>query len=231
MHKEPQVDIWQVSLDAHLDELDDLTALLSDHQIAKAQRLKNEQAKTRYIIAQATTRKILAGYLSIEPSAVKLEYGEHGKPYISNYPLYFNISHAHELALIAICKTHEIGIDIEYWRQNIHQDAIIKRHFHPDEIAQYESLPAELHQRSFYFAWTCKEAFVKAIGTGMQQKFKSFVVEMDPRQPPKLRSVPPILSADQGWCLHNIQVPGDYTVMLAISDSNPKINAHTEYDF
>lgn len=222
----PQVDIWQLNLDDEEHNPQELIHLLSAHQQNKANRLTNEQAKRRYIITQAQLRKLLAQYLSLSEKDVQLEYGEHGKPYIKDYPIHFNITHAHQIALIAICKTHELGIDIEFQRKNLHFKEIINRHFHPDEIKQFSSLHESQQTQSFYHAWTCKEAYVKAIGMGMQEKFNRFCVNMNPEQPPKLFRSTIAIRSNRQWILHKLNTPEHYFATLAITNNNPNLSYH-----
>ncbi len=82
--------------------------------------------------------------------------------YASAIP-FFNLSHSGDFVMLAISDT-PVGCDIERKRK-----AILSHHvFHPKELELLRSLP-EGNARDYEFLrlWTTKEAFLKAIGTGI----------------------------------------------------------------
>jgi 4'-phosphopantetheinyl transferase len=81
-------------------------------------------------------------------------------------PLYFNLSHSGNFAALAICTRGEIGVDIETARKRSYLQ-IVERFFHADEIKQLHLCDKEQQEKLFYCLWTLKEAFFKAIGTGI----------------------------------------------------------------
>ncbi len=76
---------------------------------------------------------------------------------------FFNLSHSNDFVMLAISDT-PVGCDIE----RLHK-AILSHHvFHPKELARLHSLPeGDTRNREFLRLWTAKEAFLKAIGTGI----------------------------------------------------------------
>lgn len=85
---------------------------------------------------------------------------------ISDSPLtvpFFNLSHSGDFVMLAISDT-PVGCDIE----RLHK-AILSHHvFHKNELALLSSLPeGDARNREFLRLWTAKEAFLKAIGTGI----------------------------------------------------------------
>jgi 4'-phosphopantetheinyl transferase len=93
-------------------------------------------------------------------------YNEYGKPYIAG-GCRFNISHSGAVVAAAFSR-HEIGLDIELVKKRKNIELIAKRFFCQNE---YEFIinnadPTE----SFYYVWTRKEAFLKALGTGLYEK-------------------------------------------------------------
>ena len=93
----------------------------------------------------------------------KWAFGEHGKPYITNYEgIYFNISHCHEAVAIGV-SNREIGIDIEGRRH--FSDPLIERAFSEEEKAIIKD--SDDPQKDFARIWTRKEAWFKCTGTGI----------------------------------------------------------------
>lgn len=76
---------------------------------------------------------------------------------------FFNLSHSGDFVMLAISDT-PIGCDIE----RLHK-AILSRHvFHPNELSLLLSQPeGTARNQAFLRLWTAKEAFLKAIGTGI----------------------------------------------------------------
>lgn len=90
--------------------------LLFLNKIPKAKRekidnYKNKQRRKQSIVAEMILSNLLYKN-GINYDEIKITYNENGKPYISNFDLYFNISHSYNFVLVAISK-NEIGVDIE----------------------------------------------------------------------------------------------------------------------
>lgn len=90
-------------------------------------------------------------------------FGEHGKPYITNYDgIFFNISHCRQ-AIVTAISNHEIGIDVEGRRR--FSDSLLERAINNDEKASI--LANDDPEREFARIWTRKESFFKWTGTGI----------------------------------------------------------------
>jgi len=55
---------------------------------------------------------------------------------------------------------------------------LAKRFFAPGEYKQLCALPREERRRAFFCCWTRKEAYLKAVGTGLAQSLKNFEVSL-----------------------------------------------------
>ena len=108
----------------------------------RAASMHRDDARRRWVAARWGLREVLARYLERDPATIELRFGERGKPMLtaSDRSLHFNLSHSGELALIAICEEHEVGIDVQL----------------------LGSRPAE-----FYTGWTRREAIAKCHGAGL----------------------------------------------------------------
>ena len=83
------------------------------------------------------------------------------KPLLPRAP-YSSISHSGHLVLLAIAPLG-IGVDIE--REGTIDSQAIVHFFHPSEIEYYHA--ATDPQSAFFNIWVRKEAFLKAVGTGI----------------------------------------------------------------
>lgn len=100
------------------------------------------------------------------PIELVMDYGEKGKPYLREYPLYFNLSHSGEYVVCAV-SDREIGVDIQkYSGMNIIR--IAKRFFSEEECSTLEVCGTEEEKRQFFFRlWVRKEAYGKLLGKGI----------------------------------------------------------------
>ncbi len=96
-----------------------LRSRLSSDELARAARFHFERDRTRFSVARAALREILAHYLGTSPAEIAFVYGDHGKPALA--PPYgdlrFNLSHSHDLALCAVARGSEVGVDVERIRE------------------------------------------------------------------------------------------------------------------
>ncbi|MGB8495408.1 MAG: 4'-phosphopantetheinyl transferase superfamily protein [Candidatus Acidiferrum sp.] len=183
--------VWRVRLDVGADALRRAAECLSADENARAERFRFLRDREHFIIAHATLRNLLGGFLAYPPTKICLIQGPYGKPSLSGdfsgNPLRFNISHSHGWALLAFAYGREVGIDIEKIRPEIVTEDIAERYFSVTERNELLSLPAEIRAEAFFLCWTRKEAYIKAHGTGLQFPLDSFDVSLDPREPAILR--------------------------------------------
>lgn len=90
-------------------------------------------------------------------------FGEHGKPYLTNYPdIHFNISHCDKAIAVAV-SNHEVGVDVEGRRH--FSESLLQRAMNDEEQAAiHKSGDPEME---FAKIWTRKEAYFKWTGTGI----------------------------------------------------------------
>lgn len=134
-----------------------------------------------------------AGYSLLENMqgkiCVHIEKGTYGKPYIAELPdCCFNLSHAGDYAA-AVFAGCTVGIDIERIRDV--RPGMQKRFFTAEECAFLSrdgKLPdkkgeiselTERQKRDFFWIWTRKESYIKAVGEGMHLPLRAFSVLED----------------------------------------------------
>ena len=114
-----------------------------------------------------------------------------------------------------------IGVDIEYLKGIKRLDGMMERCLTPQEIAVVKQQPETAQLKAFLQRWTCKEAYLKAIGLGLIQSMQSVEVQLNPDQ---LTAVPQTCVA--GWTLKTLNVPADYVGALVI-EGDAEIEMHT----
>ena len=149
-------------------EVNRMVPLVSDQRREQALRYKHTMGqfcclKSWVLLRDLlnTTAKPLQNHRQTPIEWQKMEYNEHGKPFLPNGP-FFSISHCKAGIAVAVDE-QPIGIDIESIR---HADEdLIERTMNEEEQRLIRS--AAQPDRMFTRLWTQKEAVVKAEGTGI----------------------------------------------------------------
>ena len=174
-----EVHVWCAELDSSGTESRAMESVLSEDELIKAAGYRFESVRNEFVCARAILRKILSHYLEIPARDIEFTYGAHGKPFIRSNTggntrnLHFNLSHTHGLALCAISSQNEVGIDIEYVREDIDHEEIVRQFFSPVENIFFQHLPNHAILRFFFKYWTAKEAYVKARGISLVHELES----------------------------------------------------------
>ena len=172
------VDVWHGGLLQPYDDIDSLSALLSEQERLKATAFKNDDMRRRYIAVRAKLRRIIAGYLKTDPAELQFKVAEHGKPYLACGSVHFNLSHTANHLVIAVANFPNIGIDIEKIKFRNNFDGLAARCFSVDELQAWRQLSVDEQTQAFYRLWVKKEAFVKAIGRGLAMGLQQCEVEL-----------------------------------------------------
>jgi 4'-phosphopantetheinyl transferase len=181
--RERVVDVWETGLDLAADELQALHGLLSPAECDRAARFHFERDRRRFIVAHGQLRQLLGRYADAAPSAVMIETRASGKPFTRReLPLEFNLSHADDRVVFAFARW-PVGIDVERIRPLPDLLAIAARFFAPGEYDAMQRLTGAPLQDMFFRCWTLKEAYVKAVGDGLNVPLSAFEVSLNPCAP------------------------------------------------
>src|SRR5262249_41616868 len=159
-------------------------------------------------------RMTLADCLCCQPAGLRFGYGSHGKPFLPDIDLRFNLSHSGGWAALAVARGHEVGIDIEQIRADRATDDLAQRFFSPREWAALRALPEAERCAAFFRCWTRKEAFIKLIGEGLSFPLDEFDVTLRPDEPPALLSVRGDARAATRWTMHEFASPPGFAAAL-----------------
>jgi 4'-phosphopantetheinyl transferase len=205
-----EVHVWRAQLELPSSQVQRLRGILTDDEVDRANRFSFEIDRRRFIAARATLRFILSRYITICPGDLRFYYNQYGKPFLapefSSYQLNFNLSHSGSLALYAITRNLEVGVDVEHVRSDFEYEEIAKRFFSVNEVATLRAIPTEKKLDAFYNCWTRKEAYIKAQGKGLSLPLDSFDVSFAPDEPQE-RSL---------WTLMDLQPGRGYMGAVAV---------------
>ena len=212
------VHIWHVDLDVTDRLCEELRSVLTDDERRRADRFRMDRPRRQYTVARGTLRRVLARYLHEPPTDIRLTYDPHGKPRLVDASdgggLCFNVSHSHDLALLAVAR-RQVGVDVEYTHRQTRHEALASRFFSPYEVSALERLSPDRRRAAFFACWTRKEAFLKAKGAGLQLPLNQFDVSIDPNEPAQLLRVGWEPVEARRWRLYDIEVSQGYAAALA----------------
>ncbi|HET8954481.1 MAG TPA: 4'-phosphopantetheinyl transferase superfamily protein [Solirubrobacterales bacterium] len=127
------------------------------------------RAAAAAVPADEALARVLALYLGGEPGAIELVRGEHGKPRLAAEPerLAFNLSHSGGLALVAVTRGREVGVDVEREKPERDLVALAERALSPEDAATVRGAGGEERGHIFYALWARHEARLKCLGVGL----------------------------------------------------------------
>ncbi|HWY61787.1 MAG TPA: 4'-phosphopantetheinyl transferase superfamily protein [Rhizomicrobium sp.] len=183
-----QVDCWAVPAMTAPPDPGALPKLLSAGEMDRATRFHFEKDRVRYISRHAALRLILSRYLKVEPQSLIFSEEANGRPVLAHTGagLHFNLSRSGDLALLAVSPAAAVGVDVEEIRDIPDLIQVARHHFAAVEFDNLNQLSLESQLAGFYTIWTRKEAFVKAIGTGLSYPLSAFTTGRTD-QPPVLQ--------------------------------------------
>ncbi|MDX2254532.1 MAG: 4'-phosphopantetheinyl transferase superfamily protein [Pseudanabaenaceae cyanobacterium bins.39] len=172
--------LYAVCLNIDREEFERLWLFLSDDERVRASRYSRDKLRTNFVAARGNLRIILADWLGCLPQEVRLCYGDRGKPEIVRHDLsadqlsshqHFNLAHSQDWAIYVVSGDRPVGIDLEFVRE-CDVLGLARRFFAESEqvflIKAWELGDRDWCYRSFFRAWTLKEAYAKATGLGIQ---------------------------------------------------------------
>jgi len=215
-----EVHVWRAALNLKASQVQNLHQTLSADEQVRAKRFYFQKDRERFIVARGQLRAILGRYLKTEPSQLRFCYTPHGKPSldmeIGADAIRFNLSHSQGLALYAITRSREVGVDVEFIRPELVEEQIAERFFSPREVTALRALLTNIQQEAFFNCWTRKEAYIKARGEGLTLRLDQFDVSLTPGQPATLLSTNGDPQEASRWSLRNLSLETAYVAALAV---------------
>ncbi len=150
------------------------SSMLTAEELLRAKRLVRPADQEKFIFSRIVLRQVLSHYLSIPPEKIEFGVGEHGKPFVQDSDVQFNLSHSGDCVLIGVAQNRSIGVDVEFVRHKQDYMALAKRFFSQAEFLAIQA--SEKPIEAFYRCWTRKEAFLKATGMGLSFGLSNFEV-------------------------------------------------------
>ncbi len=164
--------LFEPSSDVYVKMLD----LVGEEKRDKISTIIRSENQFQTLIAEVLLRVILCTRFGFQNKSLVFERDLNGKPFISEIPVHFNISHSKNQVAVAVsCKN--IGVDLEKIRDvNV---KLTDRYFTENE-KEYINVDTTCWQTRFFEVWTKKEAILKRSGLGLRvelNKLETFEYE------------------------------------------------------
>ena len=156
------------------EEYDKWYSLMDKEKKKRVDRARNIDDKKRTVAGEMLCRKAISDCCGVNFNDIYFNLSEHGKPYVRDLNIEFNISHSGNMVVCAVNKT-PVGIDIEEIRpidlsitKRICTEAELRYIFGylPNEEDFKLTESTETLTR-FFEIWTAKEAYSKFVGKGL----------------------------------------------------------------
>lgn len=224
-----QVHVWAwqlpLSFGAH-DSVNAYEELLDEEERHRFHRFHFDRDRVAFAVSHANLRGIIGSYLDRDPKCLVFRRNTFGKPELNqeveSLPLFFNLSHSRNVALLALSMDMEVGVDIEDIQMV--DCGLAESHFSPLELSALSLLKGERWLRGFYNCWTRKEAILKAEGVGLNLELDSFDVSLIPDAPARLLGIRPAANFRYLWALHNLSIDSDTIAALATGSARAKVS-------
>lgn len=180
-HPQPDVgrpEVWLLHLSA-VDTADpaflDLS-VLDEHERARGDSFVRRRDAFRYLAAHVLLRQALAAHLRVPPAQIRYARAScpncgraHGRPrVVADRAPHFSLSHSGGMVLAAVApeSVGPLGIDVQH-SPSLSTAELCAHLLHPAERTELERASDQQRAGTFGQIWARKEAYLKAIGTGL----------------------------------------------------------------
>lgn len=198
--------------------------LLSREERERAARLRNPGERRRWAAARGLLRRILANYTGAGGQALVFRRSAGGKPeLLGPGKIEFSLSHSGELVAIAVARAVPVGVDVERVRHHPLAEGVLRRCFSFRERRALERLSPALRPRAFLLGWTRKEAYAKAVGSGVWRGLAGIEVAVEPGRPARYLALDGDPVAATAWWLRHLEPSPGYVGALAVAGGSRRV--------
>jgi 4'-phosphopantetheinyl transferase len=194
--------------------VDRLNAVLGAEELARADRFRFGQDRISFLVAHSLARVMLSLVLPRPPRNWAFVIGGLGRPWLrpgqTRHAVCFSLSHTRGLAACALGIGCGVGIDAESYKAARLLDSDSDWLTHAEGAALHELAP-EGRGDAAVRLWTLKEAFAKATGLGLHQRFGDVGFTLDP---PRLACAPAACTGY--WRLAQMHPTATHVVAIAV---------------
>jgi 4'-phosphopantetheinyl transferase len=184
--------------------------ILDDAELSRARSFPTPGGRRRYVQAHVALRTVLARYTGQAPADLRFaREGSHGRPVLRDAPLpRFSLSHSHGLVAVAVA-ARAVGVDVQRMCPPATVEACLPR-LHPAERDEVGRLSGDRRVAAFCRLWARKEAYLKALGTGLFRPPRADYLGDGDRA-----------ARPAGWSVRDVPAPDGYAAATALRGDVP----------
>ncbi|MFF3559937.1 4'-phosphopantetheinyl transferase family protein [Streptomyces sp. NPDC002574] len=187
--------------------------VLDAEERRRAAAFRFDHDRDAYVSAHVALRMLLGAFLGTGPGAVVFVRetcptcgGPHGRPAVPEGRPHFSLSHTRGLSLLAFA-AGTVGADVEEVPREAAADGVWQS-LHPGEVAELEALAEPDRALAFARVWVRKEAYLKALGTGLSRELSADYLGTGPTPSP----------GPAGWRVHDVAAGADHMAAIAVRE-------------
>lgn len=220
----PAVEVWHAP--AAADQPGPTEAfcerLLLAEEKVRADRFRVASARHQHVVGRGMARALLSAGLC-HSQEIGFRLLDHGKPIVESPDVAcraFNVAHTHGLVVCGLGGREQwLGVDVEWMDRRTDPD-LARRYFAAAEIRQLDATKSEdEHRELFLKLWTLKEAFIKAIGTGLYTPLDQFAFEDAAGDQPRLVLNDPKLARGRQWRFESFVPREGFVAAVAVGET------------
>lgn len=174
------VDIWRLRIATA--PVENLARALTTAEHEQAARFMRRSDRDRFVAVRGWLRGLLGEYLALSPDAVVFDPGRYGKPALPGQGgpegIRFNVSHSGDFGIVAVSRGREVGVDIEEIRHDLDVVELGQSCLSTEEHETLLACDGDARIARFFDLWTAKEAYIKAMGSGLSISLQGFTVRL-----------------------------------------------------
>lgn len=215
-----EVELWTLDLRQPID------VAPTEAERVRAAELRAPDVARRFLARRGGLRAVLAAQLDCHPAAVRIEVTcrrcggrDHGKPRLAraSSSIQLSVSHAQDVALIAIAPGRDVGVDLERVRAVRDVDRRARRLCRAEEARWLRSLPDARRPEALLRLWTHKEAYGKALGLGVAGALRCSI-DLAREPAARLRAAPSAPGLDPAsWWLDDLPLPQGFVGAICLA--------------
>ncbi|HXJ44751.1 MAG TPA: 4'-phosphopantetheinyl transferase superfamily protein [Bryobacteraceae bacterium] len=209
--RDGEIHVWKVDLDRVAVAVQALKSTLAPAEPSRVRPFNCVLDRRRQAVSYGVLRNILAGYLCTAPAELEFRRSPDGKPELAGSELHFNLARSDGMALYAVSRSLEVGIDVEHIRAGVEED--LAGWLLPPSILLLAALTPAQRQLVFFQSWTRMEAYSKALGVGLARGIGDFESFLFLDAPPSSSADGPLWRAP--WWIHDFLPDRGYAAALA----------------
>jgi len=154
--------------------LPDAYALLDSAELRRVQSRRIATDRDQLALGYSLHRMLLAKALGRDVSEVPIGRDAKGCPRLSGCALSTSLSHSDHCVAVAIATEGPVGVDVELTERAPVVPEIAEQVCHPSDTAGITALPGLVRNEALLALWVRKEAYLKAVGIGLQREMLTF---------------------------------------------------------